>query len=63
LLRRKPSSIEFEMEEERRSFGVELEMLEPRPVHAIGSPVSLNEVRDVSALPVPGIFEVLDGRV
>jgi hypothetical protein len=36
------------MEEERRSFGVELAMLEPRP-----------QVGVVAG----GIFEVLDGRV
>ncbi|KAF2808424.1 uncharacterized protein BDZ99DRAFT_55382 [Mytilinidion resinicola] len=49
LLRRKPSSLDLEMEEERRSFGVELDMLEPRP-HG--------EARGMG-----GIFEVLDGRV
>ncbi|OCL06442.1 hypothetical protein AOQ84DRAFT_223808 [Glonium stellatum] len=48
LLRRKPSSLDIEMEEERRSFGVELAMLEPRP-----------QVGIVAG----GIFEVLDGRV
>ncbi|KAF2496015.1 hypothetical protein BU16DRAFT_560864 [Lophium mytilinum] len=49
LLRRKPSSLDLEMEEERRSFGVELGMLEPRPS---------GEARGMG-----GIFEVLDGRV
>ena len=48
LLRRKPSSLDIEMEEERRSFGAELAMLEPRP-----------QVGVVAG----GIFEVLDGRV
>ncbi|KAH9865745.1 hypothetical protein J1614_009332 [Plenodomus biglobosus] len=48
-VRRQPSVIEFEMQEERHLFGQELEVLEPRP--------SLGE--DVG---VVGIFEVLSGK-
>ncbi|OCK85944.1 hypothetical protein K432DRAFT_202480 [Lepidopterella palustris CBS 459.81] len=48
LLRRKPSTLDIEMEEERRSFGVELAMLEPRPQVGVAA---------------GGIFEVLDGRI
>ncbi|KAF2842437.1 hypothetical protein M501DRAFT_1013780 [Patellaria atrata CBS 101060] len=49
-LRRKPSMLDLEMQEERRSFAQELNMFEPRPdVHFDGA--------------VGGIFEVLDGRI
>lgn len=48
MLRRKPSVLEIEMEEERHLFSPELEMLEPRP--------SLTGHVEV------GIFEVLDGK-
>ncbi|KAF2199226.1 hypothetical protein GQ43DRAFT_433565 [Delitschia confertaspora ATCC 74209] len=58
MLRRKPSVLDLEMEEERLIFSHELEMLEPRPVgqgfggrQGMGGRVEL------------GIFEVLDGRV
>ncbi|KAL2354009.1 hypothetical protein BJ546DRAFT_90812 [Cryomyces antarcticus] len=47
FLRRNPSMVQMEMEEERRSFGDELQLLEPRP--------------NVPAV-TGGIFEVLDGR-
>ncbi|KAF2266882.1 hypothetical protein CC78DRAFT_577808 [Lojkania enalia] len=47
-LRRKPSVLDIEMEEEKHLFGQELEMLEPRP--------SLTGQVEV------GIFEVLDGK-
>lgn len=49
-VRRKPSVIQFEMEEERQLFGQELGVLEPRP--------SLGE----SEVCVVGIFEVLSGK-
>lgn len=45
-VRRQPSLIDVEMEEERRAFPAELEMLEPRPAGVV----------------VGGIFEVLNGR-
>lgn len=45
-IRRQPSLIDVEMEEERRAFPAELEMLEPRPEGVV----------------VGGIFEVLSGR-
>ncbi|KAF2856305.1 hypothetical protein T440DRAFT_104833 [Plenodomus tracheiphilus IPT5] len=49
-VRRKPSVIEFEMEEERCLFGAELDLvLEPRP--SLGEEVG-----------VVGIFEVLSGK-
>lgn len=48
MVRRKPSVLDLEMEEERHLFGHELEMLEPRP--------SLTGHVEV------GIFEVLDGK-
>jgi len=48
MLRRKPSVLDIEMEEERHLFSSELEMLEPRP--------SLTGHVEV------GIFEVLDGK-
>ncbi|KAF1939556.1 hypothetical protein EJ02DRAFT_456852 [Clathrospora elynae] len=51
-VRRKPSMIEFEMEEERHLFGQELYVLEPRPSLGRGS----------SEACVVGIFEVLDGK-
>ncbi|KAF2869718.1 hypothetical protein BDV95DRAFT_596045 [Massariosphaeria phaeospora] len=47
-LRRKPSVLDVEREEERHLFSHELEMLEPRP--SIGSGVEV------------GIFEVLNGK-
>jgi hypothetical protein len=49
LLRRKPSSLDIEMEEERRSFGDQMGLLEPRP--------------ETQGCVAGGIFEVLDGRV
>jgi len=49
-LRRKPSVIEFEIEEERQLFRQELGVLEPRP--------SLGD----SEVCVVGIFEVLSGK-
>ena len=48
MLRKKPSVLDVEMEEEKHLFSHELEMLEPRP--------SLNGQVEV------GIFEVLDGK-
>jgi hypothetical protein len=52
-VRRKPSVLEFEMEEERHLFGQELDVLEPRP----------SMVRGGSGEGcVVGIFEVLDGK-
>jgi hypothetical protein len=48
-LRRQPSVLEFEMQEERHLFGPELALLEPRP--SIGCEGH-----------VVGIFEVLDGK-
>jgi hypothetical protein len=51
-LRRKPSVLEFEMEEERHLFSSELELLEPRP--------SMGRGRGEGH--VAGIFEVLDGK-
>lgn len=48
MLRRKPSVLDIEMEEEKHLFSHELEMLEPRP--------SINGQVEV------GIFEVLEGR-
>jgi hypothetical protein len=51
-LRRKPSVLEFEMEEERHLFSSELELLEPRPSMGRGG----------SEGHVAGIFEVLDGK-
>lgn len=54
-LRRKPSVYEFQMEEEKHLFGIELDMLEPRP--AMGwSGVGGGEAH------VVGILEVLDGK-
>ena len=50
MLRRKPSVLDIELEEERHLFGHELEMLEPRP--------SLGGLGGVEV----GIFEVLEGR-
>jgi hypothetical protein len=50
-LRRKPSVLEFEMEEEAHLFGTELEVLEPRPRSG-----RMGEAH------VVGIFEVLDGK-
>ncbi|KAF2706780.1 hypothetical protein K504DRAFT_447672 [Pleomassaria siparia CBS 279.74] len=47
-LRRKPSVLDAEMEEEKHLFSHELEMLEPRP--------SLNGQVEM------GIFQVLDGK-
>ncbi|OAL50713.1 hypothetical protein IQ07DRAFT_435621 [Pyrenochaeta sp. DS3sAY3a] len=54
-VRRKPSVLEFEMEEERHLFGSELEVLEPRPALGMGG-MGGSEVH------VVGIFEVLDGK-
>ncbi|EON61426.1 hypothetical protein W97_00641 [Coniosporium apollinis CBS 100218] len=48
-LRRKQSARDLELEEEKRSFGSELALFEPRPVGGEAG--------------VGGIFEVLDGRV
>ncbi|KAF2786822.1 hypothetical protein K505DRAFT_259052 [Melanomma pulvis-pyrius CBS 109.77] len=48
MLRRKPSVLDVEMEEEQHLFSHELEMLEPRP-------------RSQGKVEV-GIFEVLDGK-
>ncbi|KAF2472108.1 uncharacterized protein BDR25DRAFT_221279 [Lindgomyces ingoldianus] len=50
MLRRKPSVLDIEMEEERCLFSHELDLLEPRP-------------RSGSERVEIGIFEVLDGRV
>ncbi|KAK3079541.1 hypothetical protein LTS18_004597 [Coniosporium uncinatum] len=52
LLRRKPSLMEIEIEDERRTFGQEMAVLEPRPLPVVeyGGAVG-------------GIFEVLDGKV
>jgi hypothetical protein len=52
-VRRKPSVLEFEMEEERHLFGQELDVLEPRPSMVRGGS---------SEACVVGIFEVLDGK-
>lgn len=52
-LRRKPSVLEFEMEEEAHLFGTELEVLEPRP--------RSGRMGDGNVAMV-GIFEVLDGK-
>jgi hypothetical protein len=54
-IRRKPSVLEFEMEEEKHLFGREMEMLEPRPAMGFGG-------RSGSEVHVVGIFEVLDGK-
>ncbi|KAF2255694.1 hypothetical protein BU26DRAFT_557200 [Trematosphaeria pertusa] len=51
MLRRKPSVLDIEMEEEKHLFGHEVDMLEPRP-----SGCGLNGGVEV------GIFEVLEGR-
>ncbi|KZM22787.1 uncharacterized protein EKO05_0001508 [Ascochyta rabiei] len=48
-VRRRPSSLEFEMQMESRTFGSELHVLEPRPW-------------GVEHAGVVGIFEVLDGK-
>jgi hypothetical protein len=48
MVRRKPSVLDLEMEEERHLFSHELEMLEPRP--------------SVSGHVEMGIFQVLDGK-
>lgn len=48
MLRRKPSVLDIELEEEQHLFSQELEMLEPRP-------------RSQGMVEV-GIFEVLDGK-
>ncbi|KAF9696209.1 hypothetical protein EKO04_006048 [Ascochyta lentis] len=48
-VRRRPSSLEFEMQMESRTFGSELAVLEPRPF-------------GVEHAGVVGIFEVLDGK-
>jgi hypothetical protein len=55
-IRRKPSVLEFEMEEEKHLFGQELELLEPRPAMGFFGGRSASEVH------VVGIFEVLDGK-
>jgi hypothetical protein len=49
MLRRKPSMLDLEMEEEKHLFEHELEVLEPRP-----------SLGDAGA--TMGIFEVLDGK-
>jgi hypothetical protein len=49
MLRRKPSMMDLEMEEEKHLFEHELEVLEPRP-----------SLGDAGA--TMGIFEVLDGK-
>jgi hypothetical protein len=54
-IRRKPSVLEFEMEEEKHLFEHELDLLEPRPAMGFGG-MSGSEVH------VVGIFEVLDGK-
>jgi hypothetical protein len=54
-LRRKPSVLEFEMEEEQHLFEHELELLEPRPSMGYKG-------RMGSETHVVGIFEVLDGK-
>lgn len=54
-IRRKPSMVEFEMEEEKHLFSHELELLEPRPAMGFAG-ASGSEVH------VVGIFEVLDGK-
>jgi|TARA_R110002003_G_scaffold28_20_gene1701 hypothetical protein len=54
-IRRKPSVLEFEMEEEKHLFGHELELLEPRPAMGFGG-------RAGGEVHVVGIFEVLDGK-
>ncbi|KAH7388722.1 hypothetical protein BKA66DRAFT_440397 [Pyrenochaeta sp. MPI-SDFR-AT-0127] len=54
-VRRKPSVIEFQMEEERHLFEHELDVLEPRPSLGFGG-CGPTEVH------VVGIFEVLDGK-
>jgi hypothetical protein len=52
-LRRKPSVVEFEMEEEKHLFSHEqMELLEPRPWGG----------RSAENVHVVGIFEVLDGK-
>lgn len=51
-MRRKPSVLEFELEEERHLFEQGLDVLEPRPSAGRGS----------SEVLVVGIFEVLDGK-
>jgi hypothetical protein len=48
-VRRRPSTLEFEMQMERRAFGSEMAVLEPRPVGA-------------EFAGCVGIFEVLDGK-
>jgi hypothetical protein len=52
-VRRKPSVLDLELEEERHLFGQEMDVLEPRP--------SLHG-RCGSEVCVVGIFEVLDGK-
>jgi hypothetical protein len=54
-LRRKPSVLEFEMEEEQHLFSHELDLLEPRPAMGFGG-------RSGGETHVVGIFEVLDGK-
>ncbi|KAH7095785.1 hypothetical protein FB567DRAFT_544058 [Paraphoma chrysanthemicola] len=58
-IRRKPSVLEFEMEEERHLFGTELDVLEPRPQVGFGS--GFMGARGGEGH-VVGIFEVLDGK-
>jgi hypothetical protein len=48
-IRRRPSTLEFEMQVEMQTYGCELDVLEPRPME--GGHAS-----------VMGIFEVLDGK-
>ncbi|KAF1831858.1 hypothetical protein BDW02DRAFT_29604 [Decorospora gaudefroyi] len=52
-VRRKPSVLEFEMEEEKHLFSQELDVLEPRPSLTRGATGEIHVV---------GIFEVLDGK-
>lgn len=48
-VRRRPSTLEFEMQSEMRMFESELDVLEPRPMDGVHASVV-------------GIFEVLDGK-
>lgn len=55
-LRRQPSVLEFELQQERHFFGAELAVLEPRPVLGRGADLG------GGAVVVVGIFEVLSGK-
>jgi hypothetical protein len=48
-VRRRPSTLEFEMQMEARTWGSEMHVLEPRPCAE-------------GVVGVVGIFEVLDGK-